>query len=41
MLLHFFTPDALAPAMGNQMYIAVFPSEGEMNAFYADAVRCE
>ena len=34
-------PDALAPAMGNQMYIAVFPSEGEMNAFYADAVRCE
>ena len=34
-------PDALAPAMGNQMYIAVFPTKEEMNAFYADAVRCE
>ncbi len=34
-------PDALAPAMGNQMYIAVFSTEEEMNAFYADAVRCQ
>ena len=34
-------PDALAGAMGNQMYVAVFPTEAEMNAFYADAVRCE
>ena len=31
-------PDALSGAMGNQMYIAVFPTEEEMNAFYADAV---
>ncbi|MBR3503493.1 MAG: carbamoylphosphate synthase large subunit [Clostridia bacterium] len=34
-------PDALSDAMGNQMFIAVFPTEEEMNAFYADAVRCE
>ena len=30
-------PDALAGAMGNQMYVAVFPTEAEMQAFYADA----
>ena len=30
-------PDALAGAMGNQMYVAVFPTEEEMQAFYADA----
>ncbi len=29
-------PDALAGAMGNQMYVAVFPTQEEMNAFYAD-----
>ncbi len=29
-------PDALAGAMGNQMYIAVFPTQEAMNAFYAD-----
>jgi len=33
-------PDALSGAMGNQMFVAVFPTEEEMNAFYADAVRC-
>ena len=33
-------PDALSGAMGNQMYVAVFPTEAEMNQFYADAVRC-
>ena len=33
-------PDALSGAMGNQMYIAVFPTEEEMSRFYADAVRC-
>jgi len=33
-------PDALAGAMGNQMYVAVFPTEEEMNQFYSDAVRC-
>ena len=34
-------PDALAGAMGNQMYVAVFPTEEAMNAFYADALREE
>ncbi len=33
-------PDALSGAMGNQMYIAVFPTEEAMNQFYSDAVRC-
>ncbi len=33
-------PLALSGAMGNQMYLAVFPTEEELNAFYADAVRC-
>lgn len=33
-------PDALAGAMGNMMYVAVFPTKEEMDAFYADAVRC-
>lgn len=33
-------PDALSGAMGNQMYVAVFPTKEEMDAFYADAVRC-
>lgn len=27
-------PDALAGAMGNQMYVAVFPTKEEMDAFY-------
>ena len=31
-------PDALSGAMGNQMYVANFPTEEEMTAFYADAV---
>ncbi|MGN0778680.1 MAG: acetyl-CoA carboxylase biotin carboxylase subunit family protein [Aristaeellaceae bacterium] len=30
-------PDALAGAMGNQMYVAIFPTEADMQAFYADA----
>ena len=30
-------PDALSGAMGNQMYVANFPNEEAMNAFYADA----
>ncbi len=34
-------PDALAGAMGNQMYVAVFPTREEMDAFYADVLRCE
>ena len=33
-------PDALSGAMGNQMYVANFPTEEAMNAFYADACEC-
>jgi len=33
-------PDALSGAMGNQMYVANFPTKEEMDAFYADAVAC-
>ncbi|MBQ9263696.1 MAG: carbamoylphosphate synthase large subunit [Clostridia bacterium] len=33
-------PEALSGAMGNQMYVANFPTEEEMNQFYSDAVRC-
>ena len=32
-------PDALSGAMGNQMYVAVFPTQAEMDAFYADVLR--
>ncbi|MCI5956698.1 MAG: carbamoylphosphate synthase large subunit, partial [Clostridiales bacterium] len=32
-------PDALAGAMGNQMYVAVFPTREAMDAFYADVLR--
>ncbi len=31
-------PDALSDAMGNQVYIAVFPDEDGLNAFYNDAL---
>ena len=34
-------PDVLAGAMGNQMYIATFPSKKRMNTFYDDVLRCE
>ncbi len=33
-------PDVLAEAMGNQMYVAVFDSQGELDAFYQDILRC-
>ena len=33
-------PDALSGAMGNQMYVATFPTREEMDAFYVDAVAC-
>ena len=33
-------PDVLAEAMGNQMYVAVFDSQGELDDFYQDIVRC-
>ncbi|MDY5664281.1 MAG: carbamoylphosphate synthase large subunit, partial [Blautia sp.] len=33
-------PDVLSGAMGNQMYVAVFNSQKEMNAFYEDILKC-
>lgn len=33
-------PDVLSGAMGNQMYVAVFSSRKEMNAFYEDIMKC-
>ena len=32
-------PEALAEAMSNQMYLAVFPTKEEMDAFFADVIR--
>ena len=34
-------PDALAGAMGNQMYVATFSTKEEMDAFYKDAIDCK
>ena len=34
-------PDALSGAMGNRMFLAVFPTKEAMDAFYYDALRCE
>ncbi len=34
-------PDALSGAMGNRMFLAVFPTKEEMDAFYFDALRCQ
>ncbi len=34
-------PDALAGAMGNQMYVANFDTEKEMNAFYKKVLACK
>ena len=31
-------PDALADAMGNRMYVAVFPTQAKLDAFYRDAL---
>lgn len=33
-------PEVLATAMGNQIYIATFPTEEQLNAFYADILEC-
>lgn len=33
-------PDALADAMGNQMYVAIFSTKEEMDGFYQDVLRC-
>ena len=32
-------PDVLADAMGNQMYVAVFPTETKLKAFYKDVLK--
>ena len=32
-------PEALSGAMGNQMYLATFPTEEELMAFYDDVTR--
>ena len=34
-------PDALAGAMGNQMYLATFSTKEELDKFYSDAVACK
>lgn len=33
-------PDVLSGAMGNQMYVAVFPTKEEMDTFYNDVLEC-
>ena len=33
-------PDTLAEAMGNQLFLAVFDTQEELDAFYRDAVEC-
>lgn len=33
-------PDALADAMGNQMYVATFKTQEEMEEFYDDILKC-
>ncbi len=33
-------PDALSDAMGNQMYMAVFPTQKKLDTFYQDVLRC-
>lgn len=33
-------PDVLSGAMGNQMYVATFPTREEMDQFYADVLEC-
>ncbi len=34
-------PDVLAGAMGNQMYVATFPTEEGLKEFYADLLACK
>ncbi|MCI9567811.1 MAG: ATP-grasp domain-containing protein [Lawsonibacter sp.] len=34
-------PDVLSGAMGNQMYVAVFPTQAAMDQFYHDVLLCE
>jgi hypothetical protein len=34
-------PDALSGAMGNQMYVATFPTQEALDGFYADVLACK
>ncbi len=34
-------PDVLSGAMGNQMYVAVFPTKRAMDKFYRDVLKCK
>jgi biotin carboxylase len=34
-------PDVLSGAMGNQMYVATFPTQEALDAFYSDILQCE
>ena len=34
-------PDVLADAMGNQMYVATFPTQKKLDRFYHDVLLCE
>ncbi len=34
-------PDVLSGAMGNQMYVATFPTRKKMDAFYNDVLECK
>ena len=34
-------PDVLSGAMGNQMYVGIFPTEAAMNQFYHDVLLCK
>ncbi len=34
-------PDVLSGAMGNQMYVAVFPTQKAMDKFYRDVLKCK
>ena len=33
-------PDVLAGAMGNQMYVATFPTREDMEQFFHDVMLC-
>ena len=33
-------PEALAEAMGNQLFLAVFDTQEALDAFYKDALEC-
>ena len=33
-------PDVLSDAMGNQMYVATFPTQKKLDKFYHDVLLC-